>query len=1837
MKPTKERKKDKTYLKQTLRWRKWVTIAFMIFLGAYGGGTVVGWYLIQTKLIPLIEVELGKYLDRPINIGKLQGLSLISARFGPSKLPATTDNPDRAEIDAVGVRFNLLPFLLTKTLPLEVDLIRPDLYIEQDHTGLWTPTNFGTEDSEGGIKVNVKTINLKQADVTLVARQPETKQLNPPVLAKFNAGKVNFVNNGDVIQFKVQGKLKQGGKLNITGEAIDNIIDLVVDGKKLAAKEIENLLALPIALDEGTINGKIGVKLTGAPIPELDGRAKLNDIALRVPGLTNSFRKSNGQLYFAGSEIRLDRVKSQFGEVPATAKGTIDIAGQGKFALNATFKPIDSNKVLKALELESPVPLKGKIKGDIAMTGIFVNPLIEVEIASTTPTRIDQLDFKKVQGNLALQGNDLLVQDFTGIPQAGGQIQGQGLIKLDESQEVRLNVEGTNLVSEAIAKSYNTQLPIEMGLATGSAQITFAADDLSTFKISNGQGNFVLGEGLVTLNNLNYQNRQWRSQILASEVRFDSLPFGKDMPSTIGAGLVNGSFTATGEINDPELQTVIAEGTATVNTQGGIILAPQINLASGIWRGDFTTNQINLRKLFPEIPTEFNDQIEGNFFLTGKVTVEPGQDTTITGEGNLQLAAGTVRLSDLIVTGNDWSAIADAEDLELKQLNSTTPDQFAGLVNGNFQVSGTVDNITPEGIIATGDGSLTLPEGVFDASNLALADGNFKTTVIPQGVDLSLFADPNSDDFILEGNLTGELKVTGQVDKIDPTAVSAQGKVTFSKGIDLLGEAFTANILWDGARLDVLQATGNRLDAKGFIELDPTFFDNIPDKLAAVNYFKFDVNRANWLDVNRLKLSLPSWAVNLNRSGRFDFSGKLSGTPAVMDIDGDLTLRNFAVEYLTFAENLIGKVRVDPNSGVDLDLREVGSVNNQQIQLKLDRNFLPQFFSLQHQEISVIGRGKQEIVTAQVTNVPLELLKIIAIKSPDFTIPENLAVQSLLGKISGSITTNLNTLETSGENVVITSPAFGRIAGNKLVGNFAYANDYLALQDVEFRQGSSLYKLTADIVQNEDDLDVNGAISVDQGDIQDVLVALEIFELRDLGNLSGDRKNRKYGDFQDLTLDGSPLAIGQNSNSIWRQMQLLSATQAWLDITEQQRQESSLLPELKDLKGNFSGNIEISGSLNQGIGAEFLFQGEKWQWEKLQNGEPTEDSTIAEKLTLKGDFKNNILTILPLTIDFPNKSQLVASNGEMVQPQLIITGSMGGENLSGRLALRSIPIELIEQLVTLPPEIAFGGIIDAEANIIGTRENPKGKGELNIRDATINQTSIESAEASFNYNNALLTFNASSVVAQASEPLTIDGSIPYKLPFASTEPQSDLITASLNVKDRGLTLINILTRGEVNWLSGEGAVALELRGNFDQTTNQASGLTAEGKVTINQGQIAVRSLPDEFLTDVNSEINVDLDRIAVESFIGNFGGGKISAAGTIPLTRNVPQENPLTINLDDVVIDLKGLYQGGVQGKLKILGTATEPDITGAITLQDGLFLLSSDATVPIEADLLEEQGLPAVTEYKNLQLQLGKNIKISQPPILSFVATGTLDLEGTFLQPLPEGTINLERGQVNLFTSQLNLARGEENTARFIRNDGLDPLLNINLVGSAIETTQSRATRDPLSTEIEENLTYSLGTIDTVRISAKVQGLASQIANNIELTSSPPRSQTQILSLLGGGFVDTLGRGNSTLGLANLAGSALFGSLTSEFNNVFPPGEIRLFPTQIIDEDQERRRDALAGELAINVTKRFSFSVIQVLNVGGIPPQVGVRYRLNENFVLRGSSNFNKESRTVLEYELKF
>jgi translocation and assembly module TamB len=124
----------------------------------------------------------------------------------------------------------------------------------------------------------------------------------------------------------------------------------------------------------------------------------------------------------------------------------------------------------------------------------------------------------------------------------------------------------------------------------------------------------------------------------------------------------------------------------------------------------------------------------------------------------------------------------------------------------------------------------------------------------------------------------------------------------------------------------------------------------------------------------------------------------------------------------------------------------------------------------------------------------------------------------------------------------------------------------------------------------------------------------------------------------------------------------------------------------------------------------------------------------------------------------------------------------------------------------------------------------------------------------------------------------------------------------------------------------------------------------------------------------------------------------------------------------------------------------------------------------------------------------------------------------------------------------------------------------------------------------------------------------------------------------LGGGFVDTFG-GDPTMGLANLAGSALLNPIQQAIGKALGLSEFRLFTTAVINDENQKRPTStlgLAAEASMDVTSRLSISALKILTHDD-PLQIGLRYRVNDEVLLRGSSNFSDDSRFMVEYESRF
>jgi translocation and assembly module TamB len=1364
-----------------------------------------------------------------------------------------------------------------------------------------------------------------------------------------------------------------------------------------------------------------------------------------------------------------------------------------------------------------------------------------------------------------------------------------------------------------------TKVPPQLqGALTGKFNVAGPLENVTAQNVqATGQGRLNVAGGTLVASNIQLGQGQFRAQ-----VNTNNMPLGRlaQVQPQFQQGRLTGQFNITGLAQGATAQNIQATGQARLNIADGTITANNIQVAQGQFQAQVNTNNVILGRLAPVQPQIQGGRLTGQFQVAGAIDNLQPQAIQARGQGRLSVADGTISASNLQLADGRFTAQVQANNVLLQRL-APVPPPFQGRLTGNFAVAGTANNIRPETIQATGEADVNVAGGSAKITNLQLADGNFTASVDASKLQLRQFGGQ------LQGELDGELQVAGNVDSFNLADLRGSGNVLLSQGVPGVNKPLRADVEWNGRQLIVNNATADGVDAQGAIAVRvPT--TGAPE-ITALN---LNVNAKDY-NLQELPLKLPN---ALKLAGRADFGGKITGNLTQPGVQGDLTLRELVVNDQKFESPLAGTINSVPGTGLDLN------VAGQQDKIILDLDGLnrPRSFTLQRGTAVAIGKTQGDNLAVNVSNFPLELLNI---SPPSNTL---LGKGKVAGTLSGDIAVNRTTFAPRSGNVTITNPEVGRLRGQEFGADFTYNNDTISLRNGRFTQqrrdrrgnpipgDTSTYAFTGEFTPTPKGPELKGEFSVDKGRVQEVLMALQIFDLQDLQR---GMEPPTYADKSVLTTE----SVGLPDQPLLVQLRRLAEINALLEQQRTSRRQASPLPELADLNGNFSGTVRVEAAPGKELTAAFDFNGTDFTW-----GREDEPDRFyqAEQIVAQGQFQNGVLTLLPLRIQ---QSQ---------NRQIAFTGTIGGEDQSGQLQVSNFPVDLLNNFVRLPVGIA--GNLSGTATLAGSIKNPRAIGELQLTEGKLNNKDIKSAVGSFNYNDGRLNFGSLVEVVSnepTAEPIRVTGSIP----ITSDNKQ---IVIDANLKNEGLGLLNLLTN-QVTFVNGQGEVNLKVDGTLGQP--RASGIA-----TLNNATFTALALPDEPLTNVNGTVRFEGDLIVVDNLQGDFSKGQLLAQGEIPIANaETPLNNPLkvsTLEQRPLNLNIKALYRGGASGNLNITGTALAPIIGGNVQLANGQILLgeaTGEQGAPSRELLSREQEAggetspqpPAnspstssldtsngIIRFNGLDLNLGNNVRITRQPIIDFRASGELRLDGSLSQPSPTGNITLRGGGINLFTTQFVLTRGDEHTATFTGT--LDPELDISLVATVPEVVQSRLPNSPLSaSEINDEVISELGALRTVRVQARIQGLASTLDQNLELTSTPSRSQTEIVALLGGGFVQTFGRGDTTLGLANLAGSALLGNFQgpiTEFGNALGLSELRLFPT-IISEDNRRGTSGstfgLAVEAGIDLFRNdVSVSALRVLTADQ-PTQFGLNYRVNDNLRVRTSTDFFGDSRAIVEYERRF
>ncbi|MBE9106656.1 hypothetical protein IQ229_17495, partial [Nostoc cf. edaphicum LEGE 07299] len=1099
----------------------------------------------------------------------------------------------------------------------------------------------GIIDTQAGLKLaaRVNAVSLANAQETLKVKLPVAIAGQVQASLQITGATKEPILSGSVATIQTARIDK------VDFNSISSKFELVTSSSLITLKDIQG-------------KAKVGGEITGAGTIRLgkSPRLDLNFAAKNVPGdaiakvyeTTPTFQIGNvsATAQLTGAPTNVQTVV-QFQAPNGTYPGTGEVA----IAPNRTvsFRNVALN-------------VSG---GTVRATGSYANERWQaVAVASGVKLEpfVDKSQLQNVSlagaqfnGRLLLSGSTApfeiatIRSDGAGVQIGGGTVAVSNIQLQDQSFSAQLVANGVRL-----GQILKQSPPALDNPLAGTFQIAGNRDDFSlkTFR-GTGEGRLAIGKGTVTASNIQVANGVYQAQVQAKNVPVQKL--GK-VPKQF-QGALTGKFDVAGSVDSFKPQTIQANGQARINVAGGTITASNIQVGNGVYQAQVQATNVPVRQL-AAVPPQFRGTLTGQVNVAGSVESFQPQTIQAMGQARVNVAGGTITASNIQVGNGVYQAQVQATNVPLQQL-AAVPPQFRGTLTGQANVAGSVESFQPQTIQANGQGRLDVAGGTIAASNIQVGNGRYQAVVDAAGVEL------NRLNQQLRGQFGGQLQLAGTLGSSKLADVRAAGQVQLSQGIPGLEQPLTAAIAWSGERLTIERATAPGLSVTGNILANATK-PGIPE-ITALN---LNVQAQNY-NLKQLPINLPN---QVAVAGRVDFNGQITGKLPLPNVVGQINLRDLVVQDIAFEPLLTGNIDSEQGRGLSLNLAgnsvdPKGLLARDRLSFNLDANNRPKSFLVKWQQASATGNVQGNDWALKVANFPLQILNLTP---PPIT---RLGTGKIAGLLTGDLLFNQQTLATTG-NLAIANPQIGRVKGDRLAAQFRYGDGKATLTSSEFVKGKSSYAVVGTVVQSPKGPQLQGRLNVKQGEIQDVLAVARVFDLQNLPGGSPEI----YGTAADLTTNPQ----GTPNEPLLTQIQRFSEIEALVAEQEEQRLNSTPIPDLADLKGTFNGEVAVNTATANGLSVDFNLNGQDFAWGKK---EERNRFYTAEKVIAEGNFENGVLSLRPLRIESQNR--LIA-----------FTGNVGGDEQSGQLRVNNFPVQLLNNVDKLP--IGITGNLNGTAALAGS-------------------------------------------------------------------------------------------------------------------------------------------------------------------------------------------------------------------------------------------------------------------------------------------------------------------------------------------------------------------------------------------------------------------------------------------------------------------------------------------------------------------------------------------------------
>ncbi|QEY31415.1 DUF490 domain-containing protein [Synechococcus sp. RSCCF101] len=1050
-----------------------------------------------------------------------------------------------------------------------------------------------------------------------------------------------------------------------------------------------------------------------------------------------------------------------------------------------------------------------------------------------------------------------------------------------------------------------------------------------------------------------------------------------------------------------------------------------------------------------------------------------------------------------------------------------------------------------------------------------------------------------------EAPLNGVLRLEGEPD-------DAVVSLNLAQATNLILERWALQATWDQAVLRLEEFRSPELTLTG----------RMPLALAAAGPETGPLDAS--LALESFPLERLGGLLGTPLDGRFSASGSLHGAWNAVEPELTMRLEDPLAGPVRLLEVWTGSLSGSAGGGGQLRLRSGIASLPGSLSADLNRSWMPTSVTLTRQRGSLSLSGDPSRYRWQASRMPLQGLEVAPSADAAFL--------GLQGLLSGEGTLDLQPLAMEG-TVNLERPGVAGLQVREIALSGQLADQRLNLEGTITPPTSGSIDLTADAR-------LGGALEAEA-----TARGLSARWLaRVATDLPGLRRGRTPGTGR--AADLADLVIGAIDGTIDDQLSALKAARRQVQAWREARRSGTRPFDPDDLRGVVDADLVLRGPDPSRLDLEASASGHLWA---------------------EGQDRDQALALQPFEARWSGPVQ----SGD------------------GEFSLAHLPFSLLALFAPVPPALRGGLGLAGRYSLGGAV--PRLSTELRFDEARLGERALTLEKGGVALNEDGLELDLALRAEGAEEPVTLAGTVPLQAGSEGLE---------LRLVGRGdsLSFLTALAGDQVDWQQGTADVRLIVQGALSEPQ-------ANGFLRIREGQL---DLAGQTMEAIDSTVLFDFDTLDVQSFTARMGPeGTISAKGAIGLLRPVNRPDLLEVTSERArfvfpIADVEADAQLTVAGALPAMRLSGELDLArGAITPAraalmsaridgdesdgDGISVSARPAagTSEIRTDAFREENWdfseplvlmgPEVESQRGLELRdrvprlsfigfddlrvrIGPELSVAVTPVAEFKTSGLLTLNGQLDETLvAQGLIRLTRGRISLFTTTFNLDPTAANVAVFTRGLGLMPYVDVVLTS---RVSESLNVGNGLSSDIFERngtggLGWAGGQLQLVKVVLEAHGPADQLADTIQLRSSPPLPPSQLLALIGGNSLAGLSGGNAGAALAAVLGQSLLspvlGTLSEAFNQRL---SFALYPTYatpfVADQEETNSRRVppqlvLGTEVGLDVTDRFNFSVLAAPNRNDIPPQGTVTYKVSPNLSVEGSVDTQGSWQSQLQVFLRF